>query len=1386
MKKLRNPLTLCLKILKTMKNLLTYLIISLYCLTGQFQNVEAQKQFADHYNFTCITMNEGLESASVKDLLKDSRGFLWVATAGGGLSRYDGYDFVHYTIHTPGCKLRSNFINTICQDSFSRVWVASESGIDIIDLATHRKMLPKDPTGKLASIMNKPALRAICDAKGGVWIFCQPSLYHIVFNKKGNIEKIQTLPKALTPGQDIAMADIDEDGDIWVGAGNEIRKITPDGDGALQSVSIDQSLKFETGTHTLALKEKENEVWIATDLGLYRYNRNENVVKHYLHEDGNYRSLSHNYVTGLAITADKQLIISTLMGINVYNPISDDFERITYSQQENKKRLNSNFINCLLTDENRIWLGTETGGINKMEPRRLLLRDYTCNKDNPASISCNPVNAIYESPDGVLWVGTVEGGLNRKDKNSDSFTHYTSATSQGLSHNSVSALTADNKNRLWIGTWGGGIDLLDLKPPHRVALHLSSSTAGQFPINFIGALIFDSINGGVWIGANQGIYFYDLSAERLISLLGNDTSERILGCVGSIIDKKGQLWIGSMEGVYIVDLYSRSPDKNGFNYRHLQYKLDQPESLIIEKITCFCLTDNGTLWMGSNGYGIYKCTTDEAGREKFTAYTTTDGLPNNSIRGIIQDKNGLLWISTNYGLSCYNPSNSRFSNYTAEDGLIDNQFYWNASCRSGSGTLFFGGISGLTAIEGRQDGSIAPSAVRLTRLKVENKEIEPCGKYISEDISTCRTLYLHERDQSFQIEFSALNFNSRATAVYSYRLAGFNNQWVNVSASQRFANYTNLPSGTYAFQVKYIADGVTGEEPVTELQIIVQPFFYKTAWFIVLMIALISLSIWQLYHWRIRSLKAQLIKMDRKVQEATADKLSFFTNITHEFRTPITLIIGPIERALKLSYNPQVIEQLHFVERNSKYLLSLINQLMDFRKIESEKMELVKTGGNFLTFVDSLITPFQAFAAERGIAVMTYSRLQSAAFLFDEEALRKVLTNLLSNAIKFTPNGGKVSIYITAIRRQEKGKEELYLCVSDTGSGIAEEDIAHIFDRFYQSRHSVKYPVYGQSGTGIGLYLCKRIVELHGGEIIARNHRGAGCSFRLFLPLQQVEETTEYKLPVAEIRQNSKDSAVFPQQALGKLTILVVEDHEDMRRYICSILSQQYRLIEAANGAEALALLNTRAVDFIVSDLMMPVMDGIELSRRVKENFAVSHIPFLMLTAKTSNEAQLESYRTGVDEYLLKPFDETLLLTRIENILENRRRYQRKFFVEMNVDVLPIDDESSDKKFLNRLMEVVKQNYRNPYFEVSNFTESLGVSKSLLNKKLQSLTGQSAGQFMRNYRLNIARELILKNRETKNMNISEIAYEVGFNDPKYFTRCFTKHFNATPSGLLEG
>lgn len=1370
-----------------------------------------QEYFADRYNISYITMENGAPHNFIDDIYQDTSGFLWLSTAGGGLSRYDGYEFINFTPTSTHCKLKSNFIRNVYQDTYQRLWVVSEGGTDIISLSTLKSVLPKDPTGLLKEIINQPAFAVIRDSQNCIWLQCHNALHRIAFDEKGDVHTLSslTLPKRNEP--DLVLKDIDEDGKIWAGIHGEIYKIIPTPQGKLEKETISPQLKFARDTHFKDMLTKENEVWIATTKGLIRYNRNNNTIKWYRNDPGNPHSLSQNFLTHLAITNDKQLIAGTLLGANIYNPITDSFERLSH-QSSSSNQLNSNFINCIKVIGQQIWLGTESGGINKLTPKRLSIHNYCYDKENASSLSDNPVNAIYEDAEGNLWVGTVEGGLNLKKKGTDGFIHYRYERGE-LSHNSVSCFAADNEGGLWAGTWGGGISILNIKAPHGAPERVLKESDTGLPLTFISVIVHDSINNGMWVGTKRGLFFYDLKTQRFISPLANQTAENIPDCLGAIISKDHKLWIGSTKGVYIIDLLSRSPQskQRKFQYRHLEYKLDAPQSKLIEKISCFCEAKDGTLWLGSNGYGIYKRSIDKQGKEQFSSYTTLEGLSNNNVRSIQEDKHGNLWIGTNNGLSCYHSNGGLFTNYTKQDGLLDEQFYWNASCRSYDGTLWFGSIAGLTGIDSVLPLSPSnPTNVRFTRLKIGNEEILPGNTYLVEDIAITPEIDFHEKEKSFSVEFSALNFAPGNTTTYSYRLLGFEDKWVQVPENRRFASYTNLRPGTYTLQVKCTSDGSNQEDHLAELKIIIRPYFYKTIWFILLMIVLVSLATWQLYQWRIHNLtrqkellhrtvkerthelsqqkellekqNVQISQMAQQVQELTLDKIAFFTNITHEFRTPITLIIGPIERALKLSYNPQVIEQLHFVERNSKYLLSLINQLMDFRKVESNKLNLVKTRGNFIEFINAVLTPFEAFAGERNVTISRYFRMADSEIYFDEEAMRKVITNLVGNAVKFTPDGGNISIYIATLP-----ENRLYLCISDTGSGIREEDIKQIFDRFYQSQKQMKFPVYGQTGTGIGLYLCKRIVEMHDGEINVRNNHACGCSFRILLPL--TEEENNNNQPISEQQQPQPASPTLvnnkPIKEKSILTILVVEDNTDMRSYIRSLLRERYQILEAANGQEALNILNSQQVDFIISDLMMPIMDGIELSRRVKETFAISHIPFLMLTAKTSQEARLESYRTGVDEYLLKPFDETLLLTRIENILENRRRYQQRFLQNMNVDVLNIEKESSDKKFIDRIMNTIKENYKNPYFDIGDFSEVVGVSKSTLYRKLQSLIGQSGVEFLRNYRLNIARELIIQNRETKQMTIAEIAYEVGFNDPKYFTRCFSKLFNITPSELLN-
>lgn len=1393
------------------------------------------------YNFSSLTMEDGLLHNFIDDIYKDSQGFLWLSTS-NGLSRYDGYEFTHYNAKTTPVALKSNFISKVCEDNFNRLWIVSEGGVDVLDLATRQLVDIGKNNRQISEIFHRSTSGIYKDRKGNIWLSSMNNLICMQFRPNGSIERlsplIQCREKSLQPI--VAVTEINNE--IWVGYNNHVYKLRKEG-GNFKVASISEKLTFETKARVQCFLKMNNEVWIGTNRGLYRYSRVNENIKRYRYNLEDETSLTQSYITDLAKTKDNELIIATLGGINFYDPMSDSFIRIAQSEDKIENSINCNFVNCMLVDRDIIWIGTEIGGLNRMTKRKLIIHNYVHARDNINSISKNAVNSIYEDDKSNLWIGTVEGGLNRKIKGTNDFVHYTfnPNNSSSLSHNSVSAIAQDGKNRLWIGTWGGGVNIMSLSSINSpVFKRYKVENTPNLLNDFIGTICYDPINNGMWLGTSSGLLFYDLRKEKFLPIKLDTDHVVIKSMIGLLIDRQAKLWIGTSQGLIILDLLSFSKDHSSFEYRYYKNKLDDPSSSLIEKINCIHEDRNGTIWLGSNGYGLYKLVSRDNRGYKFICLDTEKGLSNNTIMGILEDVDGHLWLSTNNGISCFNPSTSIFKSYYKQDGLMGNQFYWNAYYRSkADGRLYFGNLDGLIGVEpGKQRRDPLSHKVVLTKLKVLNEEAIPLEKssYLKQDISRTSCLYLHESDKSFSLEFSSLNYESPYKIKYAYRLLGFDDKWIEVGANRRFASYTNLRPGTYVFQVKHSIEDEVWSKDVTELTIVVEPFFYKTWWFITLFVLIVLFAVFRFYRYRIDTYKkqkallkilvedrtrelegqkqilenqtselsrqneilvqqnekitrqkGQMVKMSKKVQEMTIDKLTFFTNITHELRTPITLIIGPIERALKLSNNPQVIEQLHYVERNSKFLLSLVNQLMDFRKIDSGNVEIVKNRGNFIQFLEGILVPFNAFAKERGITINKLFRLTSPEILFDEDSMRKVFTNLLSNAIKFTPDNGEITIYVAGIKEVSSDKEKLFFCIKDSGCGVPEDDLTKIFNRFYQSKQNQRFPVYGQSGTGIGLYLCKRIVQLHGGIIRARNNHKQGSSFRILLPLQRGEASvglSENKQPI-EFSVNDTTEMDENMNEKTKLTILIVEDNKDMRGYIRSILVEQYNVLEAENGQMGLDVLLNKQVDFIITDLMMPVMDGMEFSKKVKANFMNSHIPILILTAKSSTEKKIESFKLGVDEYLTKPFNEELLITRINNIIESRKHYQKQFNFNMDVNELNIDEESSDKKFLDKAVEIVKKNYKNSYYEVSDFIEDIGVSKTLLNKKLQTIAGQSAGKFIRNYRLCVARELILKNKETKNMNVSQIAEEVGFNDPKYFTRCFTKHFGIAPSAVLE-
>ncbi len=1396
--------------------------------------ISAQRLTGEEYTTQFVTMDDGLLHHYIDDIYKDVTGYLWIST-GGGLSRYDGYKFVHYNMNSFPVAIKGNFVHKVCEDDFNRLWIVSEGGLDVMDLWHHQKVELFSGIDSLnLSFLENPVFNIMKDTKGDIWLYAS-KIYKIQLSEEGDIQDVLIYEDDLHAELFVALADMDNDGNVWAGFNNQIFKLFPSERNQLKAIPVSEKLKFGAKTMIMKFLLKENDVWIGTDRGLYRYYRNEDVLKVYRSQAGDPHSLSHDYVSELALTDSRQLIAGTLRGINIYNTSSDAFDQIVAAHTSEGFGLNSNFINTIFTEEGMIWLGTETGGINKLTPRNAFIRNYTHDKNVEGSMSQNPVNAILEDEDENLWIGTVEGGLNLKRKGEEVFTHYTASSTARLSHNSVSALCMDDEQRLWTGTWGLGVTLLDITDPgKRPVRYIHSGQYPQFLVDFVGALTFDRHNNAMWIGTNQGLFCYDIEKESLEKPFRDNLSDQINGIIGSVIDNDNQLWMGCAEGVYVIDL-NRQEDHT-FSYVHLKYKLDDPQSKLIERITSFCIDSEGVMWLGSDGFGIYKRMTNEDGSYTFQSYTTSDGLANNNVKGLLEDERGNLWISTINGLSCYNRNNNSFTNYYEEDGLVSSQFYWNAYAKAKSGLLYFGTLDGLVAVDPEMIRSNnAAFRVTLTDFYVNNERVNP-GKIIREDISVADEIILHEKTRSFSIDFSALTYRAISNYVYAYRLMGYDDNWIELEKNAHTVTYMNLPAGTYQFQVKYVPKERLDTGEVTQINLRIKPYFYKTVWFISLMLLLVVLAIIMLHIWRVRSYehqqkvlkqivddrteeiekqkgvlttqknelsqrnlllseqnekitrqKEQLVEMSRKMRKMTTERLDFFTNVSHEFRTPITLIAGPVERALKLSTNPYVIEQLHFAERNSKYLLTLINQLMDFRKIESNKLDVSYRKGDFRDFIESVVTPFDFQAGDRDIQLLRRYDLSNPDFYFDDEGIRKILTNLISNAIKYTPNRGVITVYVKSLRERTTNNEKLYLAVKDSGTGIPEEDKEKVFRRFYQSRNHLIYPVHGQSGTGIGLYLTKQVVEALGGNIWIKNNRKAGTSFRIILPLHTSNPQSQVAQDAKSFHADEKGLNVqnLREWQKDRLTFLVVEDNRDMCRYVCSLLSPHYNTLEAGNGVEAYKILEHYNVDFIISDLMMPEMDGLELSRKVKENFTLSHIPFLMLTAKTSEKARTDSYRMGVDSYIVKPFDENMLLTRIRNILETRERYQQKFIDEMSIETLEISEESNDKKFMDKVLEVMKENYHNSYFEVSDFADTVGVSKSLMNKKLKALSGKSAGEFIRIYRLNLAYNIILQNKKTKNKNIADIAYAVGFNDPKYFTRCFSRQFNITPSKLLE-
>ena len=811
----------------------------------------------ERYNVSYIDLNNGLPHNNVSSLLIDSNGFLWIGTYGGGLVRYDGYGMM-----SPKMRLNSNSCKNIAEDPFKRLWVAFDEGTDVIDLKTMASVPSEKLPDSIRRLLTESSTKTYCDALGRIWLVTYTTVNLLTFDEQGQIDNICSYRyHGNTP--DVNMRDVEGNGKPWIGIDGGLFRLAMK-NGQLVREEISPVLRALNGLYITDMIKRGNMVWITTNHGLFRYDSYQQRLDEYRHVPNLEGGLSHEFLSSLALTSDNTLLVGSLYGVNIYDDATNSFS--VWSTTSHPP-LKSDFVHCLLIDKGLIWIGTESGGIAKLVPRQLLLQNYV-HSAIPTSISPNPVNALYVQPDGTLWVGTVEGGLNRKEKGRQDFEHFTTANTP-LSHNSVSALVSDQDGRLWTGTWGGGLNWVDIQSHkiHRVEMPDEHARL----TNFIGALAYDTYNEGLWIGSNDGVFFYDFKTSQLVEPF--DSCQLVRGCIGATIDPEGVLWMGCMRGTIAVDLKSRKDGK--FSFRNLMYRLDNPDSRIYEKISSFCVASDGTLWLGSNGYGLYHRVVDKDGKEHFDVLTQEDGLVNNAVKGIAEDRNGHLWITTLNGLSVYDPNLKTFSNYSQSDGLASSQFYWNSAIASHSGVIYLGSEAGLTEVTGENPEATNRAQLVFTRLMVDNQEIQAGSDYLNEDISIAKVIRLSEGNRSFSIDFSALNYGFEKQGIFSYRMKGFDNGWTLLKPGQHSVRYSALPVGNYTFEVKYGSALTTHENEAISVDIIVTPHFWNSWWFRLLFSLLIIALAVYIYNRRVAELKRreaeQLLSPIRKVLEESSN-----------------------------------------------------------------------------------------------------------------------------------------------------------------------------------------------------------------------------------------------------------------------------------------------------------------------------------------------------------------------------------------------------------------------------------------------------------------------------------------------------------------------------------
>lgn len=1326
--------------------------------------------------FRQLSKKEGLSQASVFAIAQDSSGFMWFGTR-DGLNKFDGYEFKIYKNDTSQNSVASNDIRTLYFDYKEEIlWIGTNSGLSRYRKETDDFLTFLHSESDPGSISSNVIRCIFRDSKERLWIGTANGLNLRSDNGFRKLFFTNRDVDALT-GNDIKAITEDKHGNIWFGTTKGLYTLIEHENDEYKFERIDEKLNLSDAHIKCMLEDTKGNFWIGTNKGGVNYwNREEGTVTEYIPKESNPNSLSHRTTRSMVFDKNGQLWVGTFEGLNLFDEKEKKFIRFGESDLSSTGLSDGSIHSCFRDKRGSLWFGTYYGGINHLDENNNRFTNFIYAPFGKG-LSGNVVSSFAEDAEENLWIGTEGGGLNFYNRKTKKFTDYKFSTGKknGISGNNVKQLLLENEG-LWIGTFDAGLNFLDLKTKKFTNFKHDPSNPNSLSDNNVYGLFRDGEK--LWILTyGGGLNILELSENKFYKYR---SSPEHPGSISSDLTRvflktsDGHFWIGTERGVNKV-----TKDSKGF-----------PETFEVflpnEKIYSLQEDELKNIWVGTISNGLFRLNPQSGVSDHFTE---KDGLPGNTVFGILEDENRHLWLSTNNGLSRFDPLKKTFSNFNYSNGLENSEYNFNAYYKTTSGDFLFGGVHGFTRFspEEIQPNTYVPPIV-FTSLSQNNQAVKIDNKTgkLPRAINETEEIIFKYNEANFTLSFAALDFFNPENNHYAYFLEGLDRDWTHTTGD-REATYTIQREGTYKFRLKGAnSDGIWNPEE-RQLTIIVLPPPWRTWWAYLIYAAILGGFIFGLLRFiRLRH-SVQLQEVEKQKQEELHEvKLRFFTNITHEFRTPLTLIMGPLKELIaKKEYPEKIGETLSQIDRNAQRLLNLVNQVLTFRKLATDHEPMQISKGNIVHFLEEIFLPFRETAHLRKIDYRFDSASAEILAWYDSNKLERVFFNLLANAFKFTPDSGSIKMSII------ETDKNIAITVEDSGRGIPEELQHQIFKRFYEKANSEQSTI---KGSGIGLAISKQMVELHHGNIFVENSiPDGGAIFTVEIPkgnahfkeeeilneLTQAEQMKDYVPILSEIDSSPPTNDLPKNKSLDENLplVLIVEDNPEVRNYIVRIFSDEYRLITAGSGVEGLEKAKKEHPQLIISDVMMPEMDGITFCGKLKTDIEISHIPIILLTARTASLFKIEGLEIGADDYITKPFIPEELRLRVRNIIRARQEVKEKFARVLNFDPKEIKVTSADEMFLENAMQIAENNIENYEFNVQTFADRLAVSRPLLFTKLKALTGQTPNNFMKTIRLKRAAQLL----KTQKLNVSEVAYKVGFKDPKYFRKCFKEQFEETPS-----